>query len=529
QLLVSQGKRFEPVSGPWINHQNSEDMAALFFDADGDGDQDLYVVSGSSEWEPDADPLADRLYLNQGNASQPEFIWAENALPKNKLNGISVCGADFDQDGDVDLFVGSRSIPGQYPLMPKSQLLINEGGRFQEADESVSNGLSEVGLVNSAVWSDFDNDGWVDLLVALDWGPVSVFKNIEGRLENDTQRLGLGSRKGWWRGILAYDLDQDGDMDYVVTNQGQNTKYHADKKHPHRLYFSDFDNSGTIDLVETKFEGDRELPIRGRSCSSHAMPYIKEKFKTYESFALADLTEIYQPEQICEQNSMEINWLDTTVLWNVEGEFAAMPLPHLAQISPSFGIDAGDYDGDGVVDLFIANNFYPNQIETGFMDGGLSWVLKGIRSENPTEKVRFETLWPLRSGVVLPNDSNGVAGTDIDQDGDRDLLVQENSGELIVLENQSNLSEQVRVRIQSKLPLAGTRLNFEGPHSKRSFEYNAGGSYLGQSDLQQGVVLSKSELKKYQSVEIVYSNGLRATQKIDTDSIGNEWVIGQSE
>ena len=176
----------------------------------------------------------DRLYLNDGKG---KFTFAEKAIPELTDSSGCVSAADFDRDGDLDLFVGSRSVPGKYPLAPESRLLLNEGGTFSEASAEISGGATKKGLVTSSLWSDFNGDGWIDLILTLEWGPVAFFQNREGKLVDATNDSGVEMNKGWWHGIAAGDLDADGDMDYVVTNQGNNSKYHTSAEHPHRLYY----------------------------------------------------------------------------------------------------------------------------------------------------------------------------------------------------------------------------------------------------------------------------------------------------
>jgi hypothetical protein len=427
ELFVNKDGSFKKVDGPWREHKDREDSACLFFDADGDGDQDLYVGSGSNEWNEGDIEYLDRLYLND----EGQFSLAEDGtIPDHRESTGCVAAADYDGDGDLDLFVGSRSIPGRYPVTPTSHLLINDGGKFSEASPGIAEGLSGIGLVTAATWVDYNGDGADDLIVALEWGPMTIFENVDGKLTNKTESLGLGGHLGWWHGVSMADLDGDGDLDFVATNQGRNTKYHADFEHPHRIYYDDIDGNGTCDLVEAEFEGDVEYPVRGRSCSSHAMPFIKDKFKSYREFAGASLLEIYEPK-MKERPKREVNFLDSAVFWNDGDKFRIESLPYLAQISPSYGVLAKDFDQDGHVDIMMTNNFFSSQPETGYMDGGMGWFLRG------NGEGKFEPVWPNKSGVVLPFDS-GVAGVvDYDKDGDLDVVVGVSNGNVQLLQNQS--------------------------------------------------------------------------------------------
>ncbi|MEM7397061.1 MAG: VCBS repeat-containing protein, partial [Verrucomicrobiota bacterium] len=241
----------------------SEDMGALFFDADSDGDPDLYVVSGGVECKPEARILRDRLYINDGKGY---FLFNPNSLPDLRDSGSVVAAADVDRDGDLDLFVGSRSIPGLYPLPPTSRLLVNEGGRFRDAAGETAPGLAEAGMVTSAIWSDIDRDGWPDLLVTYEWGPVAVWKNRNGVLEHQTEAAGLAGLTGWWNSIAGGDFDHDGDIDFVLGNAGLNTKYHASSDRPMRLYYGAMGLDDKKCVVEAQYEGDHLFPVRGKSC-----------------------------------------------------------------------------------------------------------------------------------------------------------------------------------------------------------------------------------------------------------------------
>ena len=427
QLLRNNAGKFE-IEEIAVADADSEDVAAVFFDADEDGDNDLYVVSGSVEKNAGDAAYRDRLYLNDGNG---RFAKApDGALPDLRDSGSCVAAADFDQDGDQDLFVGSRSIPGRYPESPASRLLVNRGdGEFSVTPES----LTAVGLATAAVWSDANGDGWLDLLVTLEWGPVKLFLNdTKGKLIDATEQSGLGDLLGWWNGIAAGDIDGDGDLDYAVTNYGLNTKYKASKSKPALLYYGDFDSSGTPHLVEAKYEGSKALPRRGFSCSSGAMPLLKSKVKTFHNFAMASLEALYPLER---GTRWEVNTLESGLLINQgQGKFTFKPFPRLAQIAPTFGVVLHDVDDDGALDCVLAQNTYSPQRETGRMDGGLSLLLKGDGSGN------FSPVWPAASGISIRADAVEVAVTDLNGDNRTDLVFSVNDGPVYAFEKNEDSS-----------------------------------------------------------------------------------------
>ena len=457
----------------------SEEMAPLWFDADGDSDLDLYVVSGGVECEAGTDELRDRLYLNDG---QGRFTEAPaGALPDLTASGSVVAAADFDRDGDLDLFVGGRSIPGRYPETPASQLLVNEGGRFQDLSDELAPGLARTGLVTSAIWSDCDNDGWIDLLVAHEWGPVKLWRNHEGRLVDGTAAAGLTQWTGWFNGIAARDLDADGDIDYVVTNFGLNTKYHATVESPAVLYYGDFKDHGQMNLVEAQVEHDALYPVRGKSCSTAAMPFLADRYSTFHEFALADLEDIYTPECLDDALKLTANTLESGVLLNDgEGQFVFHPLPRIAQIAPGFGLVLTEVDGDGSADLVIAQNFHSPQRETGHMDGGVSQLLLG-RGDGS-----FSPVAPHQSGLVVPGDAKGLATTDLNADGWPDFIVGVNNDQLAAFENRGsskNRITSVALRGPPGNPTAiGSRVTLKlNDGTTQTAEVHAGGGYLSQS------------------------------------------------
>ena len=499
---------------PFREDRGYEDMAPLFFDADGDGDLDLYVVSGSVEFGAESELLRDRLYLNDGRGGFGKS--PDGTLPSLRDSGSVVTAADYDRDGDLDLFVGSRVVPGQYPTAPRSRLLRNDGGRFIEVADAVAPALGRSGLVTGAVWSDADGDGWIDLLVSHEWGPVKLYLNRRGMLEDKTTDANLAQHTGWWNGIAAADLDADGDMDYVVTNFGLNTKYTASPLEPATLYFGEFDATGAKRIIEAKLNGDTLLPVRGKSCSQHAVPFIEETLPTYHDFASASLDEIYSPQRLESALRLTATTLESAVLLNDgEARFSLLALPRLAQISPGFGVVLAELDGDGSVDLAIAQNFFPTQPETPRMDGGTGLVLRGNGDGT------FEPVWPAESGVVVQGDATALAATDLDGDGWIDLVAAVNDGRLLAFENRGNVrgrSIQVRLRGPQGNPTGvGARVTLRRVDGlSQTFEVHAGASYLTQSA--PVLAFGTGPGEPAGSVEVAWPDGARTTSPVAGDT-----------
>ena len=405
---------------------DSEDVDALFFDADADGDLDLYVVAGGVEHIQGSPELQDRLYLNLKGVLQAA---PAGTMPNMKFSGSSVAAADVDGDGDQDLFVGARVVPGHYPTSERSRLLLNDGSALLTDAEHPA--LEKVGMVTDALWSDIDGDGDPDLLVTTEYGPVKVFRNEKGQLREATEEAGLANLLGWWNCIDGADLDGDGDQDFAVGNFGLNTKYHVSRERPQYLYYGAFGEGGGMNCVEAHPDGERIVPNRGRSCSSGAMPFINEKFSTFHDFAISDLVGIYTKPRLEQSLRLEVNELRSGLLINDgTGSFSFRALPQLAQVAPSFGLAFFQADGDGKVDLYVSQNFYGPQRETGRMAGGLGALLLGLGDGG------FREVWPEESGIMVPQDARGVEVVDLDGDGREDIAVAINSGRLKVLLNR---------------------------------------------------------------------------------------------
>jgi enediyne biosynthesis protein E4 len=460
------------------NPPTAAGLGGLFFHANDDGVVDFYAITGGVAHASGDPALRDALYLGTGDGA---WVRApDGALPGNRDSTGAVAAADYDRDGDLDLFVGARAVPGKYPETPRSLLLRNDSGVFKDVADEIATGLSTVGMVTSAVWSDTDNDGDQDLLVATEWGPVAVFRNDSGSLVNATEAAGLASLTGWWTSITAGDVNGDGWTDYVVGNFGLNTKYRATATHPAVLLAGSLDNTPKQNLIEAYYEDDRLYPVRGRSKMAYAMPFLRRKYKTFSSFASATVDEIFGPEKVAAARRLEARELASGVLVNRNGHFTFQPLPTLAQIAPVFGSSLQDFDGDGKVDLAIAQNFFGPEPRTGRFDGGTSMILRGDGTG------AFTAVWPTESGVLVPGDAKALATLDWNGDARPDLLISQNAGALMAYENRGTAGSRgafaISLRGASSNPDAvGARVTVRYADGKsESREISAGQSHLSQ-------------------------------------------------
>lgn len=399
-------------------HRGSEDMGSLFADFDGDGDLDLCVVSGGVESPAGTGSYQDRIYTNESTSAKIHFEHTPNALPDLGDSGGPIAAADYDRDGDLDLFIGSRVVPGQYPTPPKSRLLKNDAGIFSE----VKSDVTDAGMVTAAIWSDYDDDGWVDLLVTNDYGPIRIFRNDAGELTETSRDLATLDLSGWWNSIVGCDFDLDGDTDYVVGNLGRNTKYHPTGDKPQYLFYGKFHGEEANHIVEAKTAATGLLPTRGRSCSSLAMPLIKHKFGTFHEFASASLTDIYPESNLRQALKVAATVVESGVFVNTIDEqgyrrFKFLPLPNAAQLSPVFGMEVMHANDDAFPDLFLAQNFFTSQRETGRMDGGVGAVLLGNGDGT------FTSVPPVDSGIVITEDAKSTIAADLNNDGRLEVLV----------------------------------------------------------------------------------------------------------
>ncbi len=380
----------------------AEDMGAIFFDADGDGDLDLYVVSGGSEFDAGSPDLRDRLYLNNGKG---HFVRGADRLPEETSSGSCVVAADYDGDGDLDLFIGWRLVPGRYPLPAQSMILRNDGGRFVDATAQVCPALQHPGMICAALWTDFDNDGRTDLVTAGEWMDIRMFHNT-GTTFEQLSNTGIEGHVGWWNSIAAGDFDNDGDMDYIVGNLGLNWRYKASPDSPLKIYATDFDGNGSLDPVLSYYDRayKKEFPLYTRGRMITHMPSIHAKFNTYAAYSTASMTEIFPKAKLDTAYQAAATDFSTAYIENRgNGKFAIRPLPTMAQISPVFGVAVEDFDGDGNLDALLTGNFYdgPEPMVVRY-DASWGLVLKG------DGKGAFSALSLDSGGVIVRADTRGV-------------------------------------------------------------------------------------------------------------------------
>ncbi len=427
-LQNTDGTFTEMISKTLIADERSEDMGCAFFDADGDGDADLYVVSGGNEYKASHPLYQDRLYLNDGSGN---FEKAEGALPEMITSGSKVIPADFDKDGDLDLFVGGRQTPKSYPLPAKSYILRNEGGKFTDVTAEIAPDLVEPGMVTTALWVDYDNDELLDLIIAGEWMPITFFKNQGGKFENMTAAYGFEKSTGWWFSLAAGDFDQDGDMDIVAGNNGLNYKYQANEKESFDVYAYDYDKNKKLDIVLGYYNDGVQYPVRGRQCSSEQVPAIEYKFRDYNSFADANLQEIYSTQDLEASLHYQVwNFASSYIENKGNGKFEMRNLPNDVQVSAVNGMLVEDFNQDGNLDLLTTGNLFVAEVETTRNDAGFGKLLLGDGKGN------FKAMPFTKSGFYTPYDAKDLA------------MVNTANGKLVLVANNNYKTQAIRLNTQ---------------------------------------------------------------------------------
>ena len=369
----------------------SEDCGAIFFDADNDKDLDLYVVSGGNEFSSNDAALQDRLYLNDGKGN-----FSKSQLPKESISGSCVRPADIDNDGDLDLFVGGRLMPQNYPNTPESFMLINQGkGIFIKANQPI---VSNLGMVTDAVWVDLNKDKNMDLIVVGEWMPIKILINKNGKLVDESATWITQASAGLWNKILAEDMDNDGDMDFIIGNHGQNSQIKANENQPAEITFKDFDDNGTIDPIMTYYLDGKSYPMPSRDDLLEHLPMLKKKFTDYKTYADAQITDLFSSTELTGSTTLKANNLQTIYLENTGKSLKIKTLPMQTQFAPVYAITSADVNADGKKDLIVAGNLSTARIKFGKYDASNGTVLLGDGKGN------FKYMSSTQTGLNLKGD-----------------------------------------------------------------------------------------------------------------------------
>ncbi|MEC3908471.1 VCBS repeat-containing protein [Tamlana sp. 2201CG12-4] len=423
-LQTNNGKFEESVIPIFEKDKQHEDTGALFFDADGDGDQDLYVVSGGNESTPNARYYEDRFYENMGNG---RLVRSNSAIPQITTSGLKVTAGDYDNDNDLDLFVGSRVKPMHYGQFSKSFILENKSEpghiKFVDKTEIIAPEITNYTMVTDALWVDFDKDNMLDLVLTNEWGTIDIFKNQNPGFIKKTSQYGMAHQKGWWYSIAANDIDGDGDTDFIAGNLGLNYKYKASQDTPFYMYINDFDKNNSEDIVLAYHEDQKVFPLRGRECSSNQMPFIKEKFETYDAFGKAELKDVYG-EALNESIVHKVtNFASGIFRCHDHTQLEFTPFDNAVQISSINKILVEDFDDDGYKDLVLLGNLYESEVETPRNDASYGHFLKGNGQGD------FKVIPGQKSGLFIKGDVKDAAIIHIGEkvQGKKALIVTKNN------------------------------------------------------------------------------------------------------
>jgi enediyne biosynthesis protein E4 len=398
-LQLPNGSFIQRPQPAFMQDKDYESVGAEFFDADGDGDLDLVVASGGNKVQLGSVYSMPRLYINDGKGN---FTRATNGWPTIYLNASCVRVSDYDGDGLPDIFIGARSIPGSYGIIPPSKLLHNLGhGKFEDVTNKICPVLSTLGMVTDAQWSDVDGDGKKELIVVGDWMPVTILKYVNGKFEKVGEVAGSA---GWWNCLTISDVNSDGFPDLVAGNNGTNSKIRADSSHPARLFVDDFDKNGQIDCIAAYYKTDgKSYPFNLRADLVSQLPYLKKKFLKYNDYAGKTIDEVFTESELEHAQKLNVQQTKSCVFYNDgKGNFNMVPLPTMAQISPVFGILVSDLNGDGYKDIFLGGNFYGLKPEVGRYDASYGITLFGDAEH------RFNYIKPAISGLFIKGEVRDV-------------------------------------------------------------------------------------------------------------------------
>jgi hypothetical protein len=426
-LQTKEGKFVQSSSQPWVTDSSSEDVNAVFFDANNDGFADLYVVSGGNEYDDGSPEYQDRLYINNGKGN---FTKATDALPQMLSSKCAVAAGDFDNDGYIDLFIGGRGLPGSFPLPSKSYLLHNDSKNgavhFTDVTDSVCSALRLPGMITAACWADINNNHYPDLLIAGDWMPVMLFNNDKGKLKDISVEAGLKNTNGMWASLTPADVDGDGKIDFIVGNSGYNDQFKASEKEPMTMYVADFDNDGLIDPIVCYYIEGKSYPMASKDELLDEIPSLKKKYVHYSDYADATINDIFSKQQLSKAKTFSCNQLASGILFNNGDEhFEFKPFPLQAQFSKMYSAITDDFDNDGENDILIAGNFFSYKTELGKDDAGLGLLIKADKNRN------IQTIDPSESGCYIDGDVRAM--TEIKNDFGKFIVIAKNNDKVQVL------------------------------------------------------------------------------------------------
>jgi len=390
---------------------DSEDVACSFFDADGDGDQDLYIASGGYEFEENDKLLQDRIYINDGSGN---FTKKVNALPKFYTSSGCIKAADIDGDGDLDLFVGGRLVPKKYPQTPESYILINNGkAEFKFADPSNYSDLNQIGMVTDATWLDLNKDKQPDLIVVGEWMPIKVYINSKGKLVDETEKYIHFSSNGWWNKIEANDLDSDGDLDLLIGNTGLNTQFKVSEREPFTVHFKDFSGGGNILPILSYFIGGTSYPAASKDDITDPLPHLKKNFLAYKDYANATINDLFTKEELKDAKILKAETMETIILENKGKEgFVKLSLPIQAQIAPVNAFLVDDFNKDGKKDILLGGNNSWTRIKYGRYSANHGVLLVGQGNFKykyvPQHESGLKLLGNLKSIKALKSKNNKI-------------------------------------------------------------------------------------------------------------------------
>lgn len=399
---------------PWIcgieDVPEAEDVDLALIDVDGDKDLDLIIVAGGNEFDLEDNELRDRLYKNDGKG---HFTLVPNGLPGGLHSGSSIATADFDADGDIDVFIGGRVVPGRFSETPRSFLYRNEKGVFKDVTESLAPGLSYAGMTTDALWADVDGDGDKDLVVVGEWMSPQIWINTKGKFVEKGQVMGLSNLEGWWTTVEAADIDGDGDMDIILGNTGNNCRFVPEPDKPLICYISDIDDNGSLDPIVTYDVNGVRMPTRGKTTITQHIPSLSQKFNLFEQYAVATIDDVFPDSLRATAKVLVTRTFNSGILRNTKGRFAFEPFPAIAQISPIHAIATWDVDGDGDLDIILAGNSRTADGDVIAFDSGIGVVLlnngKGAFSECSASVSGFSVPGDARQFAIL----SGVSSSPI--------------------------------------------------------------------------------------------------------------------